>query len=60
MKAVNTNFDSVWFDTIGIQTRVYQLSGRRSVHSTTCLSLQLHELPYVDVEEFYLTNLKRI
>ena len=34
-KLVNTNFHSVWFDPTGNRTRVYHLSSRRSIHSTT-------------------------
>ena len=34
-KAVNTNFYSLWFDPTGNRTRVYRVSSRRSIHSTT-------------------------
>ena len=34
-KAVNTNFYSLWFDPTGNRTRVYRISSRRSIHSTT-------------------------
>ena len=33
-EAVNTNFDSLWFDPTGNRTRVYCFSSRRSIHST--------------------------